>query len=83
MPAPNCQPLLFALPLHDDDDDDVSFYNSTASTWTLATPRTTWDVNYLGTTRTTWELFGMCFEITSFRNVLHSELIHALSASFD
>ena len=23
------------------DDDDVSFYNSTASTWTLATPRTT------------------------------------------
>ena len=24
------------------DDDDVSFYNSTASTWTLATPRTTW-----------------------------------------
>ena len=26
----------------DDDDDDVSFYNSTASTRTLATPRTTW-----------------------------------------
>ena len=25
------------------DDDDVSFYNSTASTWTLATPRTTWE----------------------------------------
>ena len=24
-------------------DDDVSFYNSTASTWTLATPRTTWE----------------------------------------
>ena len=23
-------------------DDDVSFYNSTASTWTLATPRTIW-----------------------------------------
>ena len=26
-----------------EDDDDVSFYNSTASTWTLATPRTTWE----------------------------------------
>ena len=25
------------------DDDDVSFYNSIASTWTLATPRTTWE----------------------------------------
>ena len=25
------------------DDDDVSFYNSTASSWTLATPRTTWE----------------------------------------
>ena len=24
------------------NDDDVSFYNSTASIWTLATPRTTW-----------------------------------------
>ena len=24
-------------------DDDVYFYNSTASTWTLATPRTTWE----------------------------------------
>ena len=24
-------------------DDDVSFCNSTASTWTLATPRTTWE----------------------------------------
>ena len=24
-------------------DDDVSVYNSTASTWTLATPRTTWE----------------------------------------
>ena len=24
---------------------DVSFYNSTASTWTLATPRTTWESN--------------------------------------
>ena len=23
--------------------DDVSFYNSTASSWTLATPRTTWE----------------------------------------
>ena len=22
---------------------DVTFYNSTASTWTLATPRTTWE----------------------------------------
>ena len=30
------------------DDDDVSFYNSTASTWTLATPRTTWE-SYLHT----------------------------------
>ena len=27
--------------------DDVSFYNSTASTWTLATPRTTWESIYL------------------------------------
>ena len=27
------------------NDDDVSFYNSTASTWTLATPRTTWESN--------------------------------------
>ena len=27
------------------DDDDVSFYNSTASTGTLATPRTTWESN--------------------------------------
>ena len=26
-----------------DDDDDVSFYTSTASTWTLATQRTTWE----------------------------------------
>ena len=25
--------------------DDVSFYNSTASTWTLATPRTTWEAH--------------------------------------
>ena len=25
------------------DDVDVSFYNSTASTWILATPRTTWE----------------------------------------
>ena len=25
------------------DDDDVSFDNGTASTWTLATPRTTWE----------------------------------------
>ena len=25
------------------DDDNVSFYNSTASTWTLATPRPTWE----------------------------------------
>ena len=25
-------------------DYDVSFYNSTASTWTLATPRTTWEL---------------------------------------
>ena len=33
-----------------DDDDDVSFYNSTASTWTLATPRTNWE--------TTWERQG-------------------------
>ena len=29
------------------DDDDVSFYNSTASTWTLATPRTTWESHML------------------------------------
>ena len=28
-------------------DDDVSFYNSTASTWTLATPRTTWETDIL------------------------------------
>ena len=25
---------------------DVSFYNSTASSWTLATPRTTWESMY-------------------------------------
>ena len=27
---------------------DVSFYNSTASTWTLATPRTTWESLLIG-----------------------------------
>ena len=30
--------------VYDDDDDDVSFYNSTAFSWTLATPRTTWEL---------------------------------------
>ena len=42
----SCAPVItFQLNYHlgDDDDDDVSFYNSTASTWTLATPRTTWE----------------------------------------
>ena len=28
-------------------DDDVSFYNSIASTWTLATPRTTWESMFM------------------------------------
>ena len=32
-----------AVVTHLSDDDDVSFYNNTASTWTLATPRTTWE----------------------------------------
>ena len=31
-------------------DDDVSFYNITASTWTLATPRTTWESGDPGNT---------------------------------
>ena len=34
--------LAFSENVHN-DDDDVSFYNSTTSSWTLATPRTTWE----------------------------------------
>ena len=40
------------------DDDDVSFYNSNASTWTLATPRST------------WESLGIAFLILYFRVLL-------------
>ena len=36
-------PALFRYGGVNGSDDDVSFYNSTASTWTLATPRTTWE----------------------------------------
>ena len=36
------------------DDDDVPFYNSNASTWTLATSRSTWESKYL---LRTWIIF--------------------------